>query len=144
MPLRLAGNSATHPDIRPGDDIACVLTPRRADLEAFYRDARFIVVPSLFEETFSLVSAEAMSHGTPVLAARIGALPYTVKDGVAGEIFPAGDVDALATAMKRLWNNPGLCAKYGVAGRLRVENEFNETMHIRQLRAAYERAITLS
>ena len=65
VPLRLAGNSATHPDIRPGDDIACVLTPRRADLEAFYRDARFIVVPSLFEETFSLVSAEAIESWNP-------------------------------------------------------------------------------
>ena len=144
LPLRLAGNAEAHPDIRAGDDIACVLTPERADLEEFYRNARLIVVPSLFEETFSLVSAEAMSHGTPVLAARIGALPYTVRNGETGEIFPAGDVAALATAMQRLWNDPALCETYGAAGRRRVETQFSEAMHMQRLNRAYARAIALS
>ncbi len=142
VPLRLAGNVPSHPDIRRGDDIRCIMTPSRADLAEFYRHARFLVVPSLWEETFSVVSAEAMSYGVPVLASRIGALPDTVLDGVTGKFFPPGDVDALAIALRRLWDNPSLCRKLGEAGRRRVEVEFSEAAHLRQLRLAYERALS--
>jgi glycosyltransferase involved in cell wall biosynthesis len=144
VPLRLAGNAPTHPEIRPGEDIRCVMTPTRADLEEFYRNARFLVVPSVWEETFSLVSAEAMSHGVPVLASRIGAIPYTVAEGVTGELFAPGDVEGLAAAMRRLWDDPAHCRALGEAGRVRVEREFSEASHVRQLRVAYQRALAVA
>jgi glycosyltransferase involved in cell wall biosynthesis len=144
LPLRLAGNAESHPDIRPGDDIACVATRSPAELAEFYRNARFLVVPSLWEETFSVVSAEAMSHGVPVLAARIGAIPDTVLDGVTGQFFAPGDVDDLAAGLRRLWDDPALCRRLGEAGRRRVATEFDEAAHLRQLRIAYDRAIAFA
>ncbi len=144
LPVRLAGNAPSHPDIRPGDNIVCVPTNSPADLAEFYRHARFLVVPSLYEETFSVVSAEAMSHGVPVLAARIGAIPDTVLDGVTGAFFTPGDVDDLAREMRRLWDDPALCRRLGEAGRHRVATEFDEASHLRQLRLAYDRAIAFA
>ena len=141
LPVRLAGNAELHPDIRPGDPVTLVPTRSPADLAEFYRHARFLVVPSLWEETFSIVSAEAMSHGVPVLAARIGALQDTVLDGVTGMLFAPGDVDALARAMRLLWDDPALCRRLGEAGRHRVATQFDETAHLRQLRIAYDRAL---
>jgi glycosyltransferase involved in cell wall biosynthesis len=113
-------------------------------LAEFYRNARFLVVPSLWEETFSVVSAEAMSHGVPVLAARIGAIPDTVLDGVTGQFFAPGDVDDLAAGLRRLWDDPALCRRLGEAGRRRVATEFDEAAHLRQLRIAYDRAIAFA
>ena len=141
LPLRLAGNAELHPDLRPGDNITCVPTRSPAELAEFYRNARFLVVPSLWEETFSVVSAEAMSHGVPVLAARIGAIPDTVLDGVTGQFFAPGDVDDLAAGLRRLWEDPALCRRLGEAGRRRVATEFDQAAHLRQLRIAYDRAI---
>jgi len=81
LPLRLAGNETTHPAIRPGDPVECVLTPTRDDLMAFYRGARMLAAPSLWREAFGIVAAEAMSHGVPVIASRIGGLSDVVRDG---------------------------------------------------------------
>jgi glycosyltransferase involved in cell wall biosynthesis len=141
LPVRLAGNAETHPDIRPGDPVTCVVTRSPAELAEFYRGARLLVVPSLWEETFGVVAAEAMSHGIPVIAARIGALPYTVTENVAGLLFDPGNAGDLAATMRRLWDDPALCRTLGAAGRRKVATEFDAASHIRHLRTAYDRAL---
>jgi glycosyltransferase involved in cell wall biosynthesis len=143
LPVKLAGNAPSHPAIRPGDPVECVLTNSRQELEDFYRGARMLVVPSLWWETFGIVAAEAMSHGIPVLAARIGALEHTVSDGVTGLLFEPGNIDELAAGMRTLWDDPALCRRLGAAGRRRVESEFDAASHTRHLREAYERARVL-
>lgn len=141
LPVRLAGNSDSHPGVRPGDPVACVPTATPAALAEFYRGARMVVVPSIWEETFGVVAAEAMSHGVPVVAARIGALQDTVTDGATGLLFEPRNVDDLARAMRRLWDDPALCRRLGAAARRRVATEFDAASHVRQLLLAYERAI---
>jgi len=93
---------------------------RGAELESFYRGARFLVVPSLWFETFGLVAAEAMAHGIPVVASRIGALAELVEDGRTGSLFSPGDADELAEAMLRLWRAPERCRRLGAAGREKI------------------------
>ena len=141
LPVRLAGNAETHPAIRPGDPVECVLTPTREDLTRFYREARLLVVPSLWYETFGIVAAEAMSHGIPVLASRIGALRDVVVDGVTGLLFEPHSVDELSEGMSRLWHSPDLCRQLGQAAHERARTEFSGEAHMRRLEAAYERAL---
>ena len=141
LPVRLAGRADSHPSVRAGDPIECVPTRSPEELAAFYRGARMLVVPSLWEETFGVVAAEGMSHGLPVIAARIGALPFTVLDEKTGLLFEPGNVEQLAAAMWRLWDDPGLCRRLGAAGRDRVRNDFNGDMHIGTMLQAYEDAI---
>jgi CelD/BcsL family acetyltransferase involved in cellulose biosynthesis len=62
--------------------------------------ARCLVVPSLVDETSSLVAMEALASGTPVIALRRGALPEIIEHGRTGWLVddPRELPDALARA----------------------------------------------
>ena len=61
-----------------------------------------LVVPSLCEETFSLVTREALQAGLPVIAARRGALPEVIQDGVNGLLFEPENAHDLRRCLERL------------------------------------------
>ncbi len=61
-----------------------------------------LVVPSICEETFSLVTREALQAGLPVIAARRGALPEVIRDGLNGLLFEAENADDLRRCLERL------------------------------------------
>ncbi|HEY8338871.1 MAG TPA: glycosyltransferase family 4 protein [Egibacteraceae bacterium] len=52
----------------------------------------------------------AFAHGLPVVATDAGTLGEQIRDGVDGLVVPAGDVDALAAALRRLYEQDGLLA----------------------------------
>ncbi len=59
----------------------------RARLSALYRDAHLLVLPSRGDCT-PMVVAEAMAHGTPVLATDTGGIAEQVGGGGAGRVLP--------------------------------------------------------
>ena len=61
-----------------------------------------LVVPSICEETFSLVTREALQAGLPVIAAKRGALPEVIQDGVNGLLFEPENADDLRRCLERL------------------------------------------
>ena len=129
IPLKLAGWEATHPAIRAGDDIECIMNKDRAELDQFYRNARMIVVPSIWYETFGLVAAEGSALGLPVIASRIGALQETVDHQITGLHVNPNDVDDLSKAIKTLWDSPELVRQYGQAGRKKIATEYTKKRH---------------
>ena len=70
--------------------------------------ARFDVVccPSSGFENGPTVALEAMAVGTPLIASRIGNLAEIVQDGVNGRLVAAGDVAALAAALREVTEAP--------------------------------------
>ncbi|HEY1279738.1 MAG TPA: glycosyltransferase family 4 protein [Acidimicrobiales bacterium] len=85
-----------------------------------YAEAELAVVPSLYEG-FSLPAVEAMATGTCLVATNGGALPeVTGRDGETVLACRAGDVEALAAAIRRGLDNPALRERVGAAGRTRV------------------------
>ncbi|MFL6602269.1 MAG: glycosyltransferase [Steroidobacteraceae bacterium] len=59
--------------------------------------ARCLLIPSLVDETSSLVAMESLAAGTPVIAFPVGALPRIVEHGVTGYIVR--DIAEMAEAI---------------------------------------------
>jgi len=74
--------------------------PTVAQKTRLLSNARAVLVPSLAEETSSLVAMEAAACGTPVIAIRRGALPEVVRHGITG--FLVDSVEEMAPAVGRL------------------------------------------
>ena len=73
-------------------------------------------MPTIAQDSLSRTSVEAMASGIPVIASRIGGLPYTVTDGVTGLLFEPGDPADLARKIARLLDDPELRAGWGWPG----------------------------
>jgi glycosyltransferase involved in cell wall biosynthesis len=87
-------------------------------IQALYRLARFLVFPSLFEG-WGLPILEAFSAGTPVACSNVTSLPALVGD--AALVFDPRDVDDIARAIERLWQDDDLRATLAARGREVVE-----------------------
>ena len=88
-----------------------------------------LVMPMICEETFSLVAREALAAGLPVIAARRGALPAVIKDGVNGLLFEPENVADLRRCLLRLLNEPGLIERLrSVKSQFKTVNEYAEEM----------------
>lgn len=112
-------------------------------LDGFYKDSRFLVFPSIWYETFGLTIVEAMLHGKPVIASRIGGVPEIVEDGVTGLLFEPGNAEDLAEKIRYLWARPDLCRKMGEAGREKALREYSPEMYYDRLMKVYDKAIEL-
>ena len=86
--------------------------------------ASAVVVPSRTTEGFSLVALEAAHAARPVIATGVGGLAETVQDGVTGLIVPPDDPAALAAAINRLLDDPGLASMMGLAAQDRALAHF--------------------
>jgi glycosyltransferase involved in cell wall biosynthesis len=89
---------------------------------ALFGQATICVTPSLYEG-FGLPAAEAMATGAPVVVTDGGALPEVV--GEAGVIVPAGDAEALRTAIADLLDDPARRRRLGAAAAARAEACFS-------------------
>jgi colanic acid/amylovoran biosynthesis glycosyltransferase len=82
--------------------------------------ARALVQPS-FAEGLPVVLMEAMAFRRPVLTTFVGGIPELVRPGEDGWLFPAGDVEALASSLKEFLAAPlEVLKKMGDAGYQRV------------------------
>jgi glycosyltransferase involved in cell wall biosynthesis len=141
LPIHVAAPSGSDPAPLLAQGVRATTTDGPQSLAAIYRGARALVVPSLWFETFAIVAAEAMAHGVPVIASRIGALNDTVREGETGLHFAPGDAQDLARQMRRLWDDPALCHRLGAAGHADVATRFSEDAHFARLMATYEAAL---
>lgn len=70
------------------------------------------------------VLMEAASQALPLLATRVSGIPELVEDGHTGLLVEPGDTGALADAMRRLIEDPGLRQALGLAAASRVRAGF--------------------
>jgi MMP alpha-(1->4)-mannosyltransferase len=93
------------------------------ELEQAYRAASAVVLPSLFEG-FGLPAIESLAAGTPVIAARAGALPEVIADAGTGTLVPPRDPPALAKAIADTLEHWDAAHAAALAARPRLEAIF--------------------
>ncbi|MEU8568375.1 glycosyltransferase family 4 protein [Streptomyces pathocidini] len=76
------------------------------DKARLLRSVDLYVAPNTGGESFGIILVEAMSAGAPVLASDLDAFAQVLAGGEAGELFTAGDADALAASALRLLGDP--------------------------------------
>jgi phosphatidylinositol alpha-mannosyltransferase len=111
---------------------------KQAELE----DADVLCAPSIGGESFGMVLTEAFAAGTPVLASNIAGYRDVVRDGVDGVLLPRGDAQALAIALRDLWDEPERRAEMARAAAADVER-FAWPRVAAQVLEAYEDAIAV-
>lgn len=107
-------------------------------LDAAYRSAAVVVLPSLFEG-FGLPAIEALAVGTPVVATRAGALPEVLGVAQAGRLVPPADPAGLAKAISEVLQDWEREHARALDARARIEAEFGWAEIARRTEAVYAR-----
>ena len=100
--------------------------------------SRAAVVPSEWAENAPMAVLEPMVLGRPVIATRMGGIPEQVRDGREGILVEAGDVVALAAAMRVLADDAALADRLGAAARRRASTLFGPAEHTAGLLRVYD------
>ncbi|MFD1794966.1 glycosyltransferase family 4 protein [Paracoccus aurantiacus] len=90
------------------------------DVRPYLADSHVLVLPTRLREGVPRTILEAMSSARPVITTDAPGCGETVGDGDGGFVVPVGDVDALASAMRRFIDDPQLAARMGQQARARV------------------------
>jgi glycosyltransferase involved in cell wall biosynthesis len=96
-----------------------------------------VCLPSIYE-SFGMVLAEAMAVGKPVIASKVGGIPYVVKDGVTGYLFNAGNIDELSKKITILSNNKKIAQKMGEKAKLEAKRRWYPDVVAKKTMAVYK------
>ncbi len=99
-----------------------------------------VVAPNGQSDGIPNVLMESMAAGLPVVSTRISGIPELVEDGVNGRLVPANDASALAGAVQALLLDPEAREAYALAGRRKVERDFDVRVEAGKLLAHFAEA----
>jgi glycosyltransferase involved in cell wall biosynthesis len=88
-----------------------------------------------------MVIREAFACGVPVVAADTGGLPQIVRDSGGGEVFAAGDADALLHTVVRLWDDEERLVRMSRAAANAFESLYSETAAYARLMDIYAASV---
>lgn len=108
------------------------------------RDSRFLIVPSISYETFSLVVREGFAAGKPVIASSLGVLAEAVEPGNTGLTFTPGDPLDLAQKVNWIMCHEEEAISMGRNARREYENKYTPEVNYKLLMSIYEKAITVT
>jgi len=103
------------------------------DIGQHYAAAKVVVVPSRWPEPFGMIGLEAMHHGRPVVAFKVGGIPDWLEHGITGLLVPEQDVRAFAAALEQLLGDSQLCTKLGRQAQQRVRTRFDFEQYLDRL-----------
>jgi glycosyltransferase involved in cell wall biosynthesis len=108
------------------------------ELDAYYRGAQALIVPSVCYETFGIILIESFRLGTPVIARRLGPFPEIVERAGAGALFETED--DLVAAMRMMQADSGHRAALSQAARAAFGEFWREDRVMAAYGAAFARA----
>ncbi len=107
------------------------------DKERLFQRAGIYCLPSK-NEAMPMSVMEAMAHGIPTIATRVGGVPQLIEDGVDGLLMDVDDGERLSELLLELERSPERRAEVGAAGRRKIRDKFSIDVSIDRLAGVYE------
>ncbi|HBB87850.1 MAG TPA: hypothetical protein DC047_09565 [Blastocatellia bacterium] len=105
--------------------------------EGVFAAADVVCQFSRWEEVFGWMIAEAMAHGKPVVATRVGGIPELITDGESGFLVERGDTATMSMRLLTLLADRELRVRMGQSGRETVSERFDLRKNVAQLINSY-------
>ena len=143
--LVLFGDGPLRPGIeRDSSKIKVVADLTHERMAQAYAAIDLLVLPShstpTWEEQFGRVLVEALSCGVPVLGSDSGEIPWVIRTTGGGEVFPEGDVAALASLLDDLAVDTDRRARLAQQGEEAVRRLFSLEVVARNMRGVVDAA----
>lgn len=113
----------------------------RPDVLRLMQGASFLVMPSIWYETFGLVQMEAFACGLPVIAPRMGSMQEMIQHLRTGLLFEPGSAADLARCMQWATQHPQEMAAMGLNARQEYLAKYTPEQNYRRLISIYEEAL---
>lgn len=110
------------------------------DMAALFATVDIVVLPS-YREGLPKGLIEAAACALPLITTDVPGCREVVSDGIDGLRVPARNAEALAHAIARLQDDPGLATRLGRAARAKALAEFDEQIVIAHTLAVYRELI---
>ena len=110
------------------------------EVYALMGEAMMLILPSKWYETFGRVAIEAFAKGTPVIAAKIGAIAELVDAGRTGLHFQPADPQDLAAKVEWLITHPQVMKQMRQSARAEFETKYTARKNYHQLLQIYDLA----
>jgi colanic acid/amylovoran biosynthesis glycosyltransferase len=120
------------------EQVALVGARSQADVRAALSAATIFALPSLIapsgdRDGIPVSLMEAMAAGAPVVSTRVSGIPELIEDQREGLLVAPQDPRALADALARLLDDGALRRRLAVAGRAKIEREFDAAREANKL-----------
>ena len=134
-----SGLRALATELNIADRVSWIGSVPNDELPWHYAAADVVIVPS-YSESYSIVAAEAMACGTPVVASNVPGPASFIEDGVSGRLVAAGDASALACAVQEMLDDRELRQRIGL-GALKMAQGMTWGASAEAVLELYERVI---
>jgi glycosyltransferase involved in cell wall biosynthesis len=111
------------------------------ELNSLITNSRFTVLPSHAYETLGKTILESYAESRAVIASDLGSRRELVQQGVTGILYPTGDVEQLAEAIRVLGSRPDVAERMGRAGRELVRERHTSDAHYEAIVKLYQRMV---
>lgn len=101
----------------------------------------YTVTSILDSDTFGVAGVEASACGIPVIVSDVGGLPEVIKNNVTGIVVPPKNSFAIAEAIISLIENKNQRIDMGIAGKRRVDENYDWKKNVAQMMDVYRNTI---
>jgi glycosyltransferase involved in cell wall biosynthesis len=149
VPLKIIGDGPLSEQVRLAEStlkgIQWLGRREPAEVLSLLGGAAFLVMPSIWYETFGRTIIEAYAKGTPAIASRIGALAELVEHGETGLLFEPGSAADLAAKVRDLLAaDPAILQRMRQAARGEFERKYTAGRNYQLLMNVYGDAADVS
>ena len=141
MPLKIVGDGPLSGQVAEAvkqfDHVQWLGRRPIEEVYALMGEAKVLIFPSNWYETFGRVAVEAFAKGTPVIAANIGAIAELVEHGRTGLHFRPGDSEDLAAQVEWVLAHPKELASMRQEARAEFEAKYTAKENYRRLMEIY-------